>query len=165
MIWDWDDIIIEIKCTINVMTWMIPRPSPPHPPMREKLVSHETQILVPKRLGTTRGQRSLAGGSPRGCRESGPTGRRSTAEPWERGLETFGNVTARGRALQASRAQRPGVRQTPCLARGSPNRQRLSAPIGTGCVWEARLSQDVQNEQSYITKSERRLLSLLCVKM
>ena len=83
---------------------MIPRPSPPHPPMSEKIVYHETQILVPKRLGTTHGQRSLAGDSPWGCKESGTTRRRSTAEPWEQGLETFGNVTARGRVLQASRA-------------------------------------------------------------
>ena len=78
---------------------MIPKPSPPRPPMREKIVFHETQILVPKRLGTTHGQRSLAGCSPWGCKESGTTEQLSTAPPWEQDLETFWNVTTRGRVL------------------------------------------------------------------
>ena len=78
---------------------MILKPSPPHPPMREKIVFHETQILVPKRLGTTHGQRSLAGCSPWGCKESGTTEQLSTALPWEQDLETFWNVTTRGRVL------------------------------------------------------------------
>ena len=65
---------------------MIPKPSPPHPPMRKKIVFHETQILVPKRLGTTHGQRSLAGRSPWGCKESGTTEQLSTAQQAKQGL-------------------------------------------------------------------------------
>ena len=56
-------ISLEIKCIINVMTWIVPKPSPtPHPgnPGPTKNCLPWNQILVPKSLGTLDIVHSLA---------------------------------------------------------------------------------------------------------
>ena len=52
MIWGRPEIIIEIRCTINIMHLNHPKPSPPPTPVLETCLPQK-QSLVPKRSGTT----------------------------------------------------------------------------------------------------------------